>query len=460
MKNWNGQRILVLGAARQGLALARFLTRQGARVTLNDQRPVEKMASAREALSGLSVNWALGGHPLSLLDETDLVCLSGGIPLDLPIVIEAARRGLSLSNDSQIFMEAVPCRVIGITGSAGKTTTTTLVGRMAAAAVTAPRHAWIGGNIGQPLIEFLDEIQPEDTAILELSSFQLDQMTLSPQIAAVLNITPNHLDRHGTMEAYTAAKARLLEFQQAGDTAVLGRENPGAWALASRVRGNLVTFGLRHPPAGQRGTYCRDHMLWFWDGQMDQALLPLELVQLRGEHNLMNILAACALAVAAGFPAEAIQSGVRDFKGVAHRLEFIRMHRGAQWFNDSIATAPERTAAALRSFDEPVVLLLGGRDKNLPWEQLAELVRERVDHVVIFGEAAGKIQSALGGVHSGLKPYTVFTCSGLYEAVLAAAEVAEPGDVVLLSPGGTSFDEFKDFEERGECFRLWVNQLT
>ncbi|MDP3721510.1 MAG: Mur ligase family protein, partial [Anaerolineaceae bacterium] len=208
--DWNNKRVLVIGAARQGLALARFLCSRGAKVILNDKRPAEQMKSEKQLLSGLQVEWVLGEHPLSLLSRVDMVCLSGGVPLTLPLVVEAQKQKLPLSNDSQIFMEAVQAPVIAITGSAGKTTTTTLVGRIARAAAQENRRVWVGGNIGLPLVEFLDEIKPEDIVILELSSFQLEQMTRSPHIAAVLNITPNHLDRHGTMQAYTEAKARIL----------------------------------------------------------------------------------------------------------------------------------------------------------------------------------------------------------------------------------------------------------
>src|SRR5215213_1719727 len=218
--NWSGKRVLILGAARQGLALARWLSIHGARVTLSDMRSAEDLRVARESLAEYPIEWALGGHPLELLDATDVVCPSGGVPLTLPIIAEAVKRGIPLSNDSQFFMEVVPCKTIGITGSAGKTTTTTLVGNMAKNSYGD--KAYVGGNIGDPLINYVDNMQTEDVAILELSSFQLDQMTISPNIAAILNITPNHLDRHGSMEAYTAAKARILEFQSEKDSAILG----------------------------------------------------------------------------------------------------------------------------------------------------------------------------------------------------------------------------------------------
>ena len=239
---------MVLGAARQGLALARYLALHGAQVVLNDQRHENEMESAITALAELQgrtvypVRWVLGRHPLEILEAADLLCVSGGVPLTLPIVKHALERGVPVTNDSQIFLEAAPCPVVGITGSAGKTTTTTLVGRMAQAAVASalaggkPRQAWVGGNIGSPLIAILDEIAPQDLAIMELSSFQLELMTRSPQIAAVLNITPNHLDRHGSMAAYTAAKAHILAYQAPVDTAVLGRDDPGAWRAAETAR--------------------------------------------------------------------------------------------------------------------------------------------------------------------------------------------------------------------------------
>src|SRR5689334_5138327 len=243
MTDWKGRRILILGAARQGMALARWLARHEARVTLSDSRSMDELASARAALADVKIEWAAGGHPLELLNTTDILCLSGGVPLTLPIVQEAIKRGIPLSNDTQIFMEVAPCRTVGITGSAGKTTTTTLLGNMAKIAMG--EHAYVGGNIGDPLINYVDDMHADDLAILEISSFQLDQMDISPNISAVLNITPNHLDRHGTMEDYTAAKARILDFQSKDDIAVLSRDDNGSWGLRDRVKGQLYTFSLR-----------------------------------------------------------------------------------------------------------------------------------------------------------------------------------------------------------------------
>ena len=458
MKDWNGKRVLILGAARQGLALARWLSLHGAQVTLSDMRSEDELRVARESLAEYQIDWALGGHPLELLDSTDVLCLSGGVPLTLPIVAEAIKRGIPLSNDSQIFMEVVPCKTIGITGSAGKTTTTTLVGQMAKNAYGDKAH--IGGNIGDPLINYVDNMKTDDVAILEISSFQLDQMTLSPNVAAILNVTPNHLDRHGTMEDYTAAKARILEFQSEEDAAVLGRDDKGAWALLNKVRGRLYTFSLSELEQGLNGTYLDHGLLNHRDGNIHLSLIPREKILLRGEHNVLNVLAAFAIGYASGFPLDAMLKAVEDFHGVSHRLEFVRELRGVRWYNDSTATAPERSMAAIHAFDEPIVLLLGGRDKNLPWEELMKLVSERVDHVVLFGEAAEKIQKTADSLRLQENRFTVTRANGLYEAVLQAAEMAESGDIVLLSPGGTSFDEFKDFAERGERFREWVQELS
>lgn len=489
---WVGKRVIVIGAARQGLALARYLLKNGARVILNDQQPFNQLEFARQSLEDLGpdeigrLTWACGGHPLELLDEADLVCPSGGVPLTLPLIVEARRRGVPLSNDSQIFLEVCPCRVIGITGSAGKTTTTTLIGRMANAWSNLessdqpglrpfdlrPVHqVWVGGNIGLPLLSKVDQMRPDDLAVMELSSFQLEIMSRSMQVAVVLNITPNHLDRHETMEAYTAAKARIVDCQTERDVAVLCRDDAGAWGLAGRVSGQLVSFGLTHPPHGQVGTYVQGEDLFWWDGRSGRRLLPVRLIALRGQHNLLNVLAACAACAAAGVSVEAMGAGLQGFHGVPHRLEFVARWGGAAWYNDSIATTPERAMAAIRTFDEPIILLAGGRDKKLPWEDFAILVRQRVDHLIVFGEAAEKIARAVERTveqsndttrltPASERPYTIERCQGLREAVQAAARLVEPGDVVLLAPGGTSFDEFRDFEARGEAFRRWVLELS
>lgn len=460
MATWNGKHLVIVGAARQGLALARYLQQQGARVTVTDQKDENALQHVKQGLQESGIKWALGGHPLELLDQADSVAVSGGVPLEIAFIQEALRREIPLTNDSQIFLELAPCPVVGITGSAGKTTTTILVGKMVEFGLGGDA-TWVGGNIGNPLISDVEEMQPEHLAVVELSSFQLELMDLSPNIACILNITPNHLDRHGTLEAYTQAKARILDFQDGSGTAVLNREDPGSWALKDRVKGRLISFGWDKPSPAEQGTYLAGEWIKFWDGVAEVDLVPLSKIQLRGEHNRLNVLAACALGIAAGLPPTAIQKGVEDLSGVAHRLEFIRSWRGADWFNDSKATTPQGSIAAIKSFQEPLVLLAGGRDKDLPWDEFARLVLDRVRAVICFGEAADLIEKALqDALEVGGSIPPTQKCQGLREAVEAASRIIQSGDVVLLSPGGTSFDEFADFEERGEMFRKWVLELS
>jgi UDP-N-acetylmuramoylalanine--D-glutamate ligase len=499
---WQGQRVVVLGLARQGKAAARYLAERGARVRVSDVKPAEQLQGEREELAGLEIEYLLGGHPPELIEGADLLVLSGGVPADLPLAQQARQRGIRLTNDSQIFLEACPAPTIGITGSAGKTTTTALVGRMAAAHL-APlgRRAWVGGNIGRPLLSDLYSISADDWVVLELSSFQLELMSASPRVAAVLNITPNHLDRHRSMAAYQQAKAAIVEHQRPDDAVVLGRDDPNAWGLRQRAAARLFSFGL-HPEFPGSGTFVKEGAIWLRQPGSDHPVVPLADLELRGAHNLQNALAATAIAAAAAFSPQAIRSGVRGYRGEPHRLEFVAQRRGADWYDDSIATAPERSLAALRSFEEPIVLLAGGRDKDLPWEQFAREAWERVDHLILFGEAAPKIERAVReakGKASHAEPapslpraerpegersrgegrrtvdpkrddasrataraaraMTLHIVRHLHEAVEKAAELVQPGDLVLLSPGGTSFDEFADFAARGDRFQELVRAL-
>lgn len=488
MRKVRGKKVVVIGAARQGIALTRYLLKEGASVVLNDRLPSDQVSGAKEALAGEPVKWILGGHPPSLLDDADLVCISGGVPFDLPIVELAKQRDIEVTNDSQIFLEVAPCRVIGITGSAGKTTTTTLVGLIARAAVeelqdlhqrmrtvnqdflgddnglSPESKIWVGGNIGTPLLSSLDQMLEHDLAVMELSSFQLEVMKSSPEIAAILNITPNHLDRHKTMEAYSAAKARILSGQSENDVAILNSYDPATWNLANQVHGRLVSFGEQGNNELQDGAFLSADREWILisspsSGSREVSyVMRCDQVPLRGEHNLQNVLAACAISFAAGFSISAMKTGVRKFKGIPHRLELVRTWGGADWYNDSIATAPERAIAAVNSFSEPLILLAGGQDKDLPWDSFAETVLGRVKSLILFGEASEKILQVLKD-HPNATDTTILVCAGLQEAVDQAAKQVSSGDIVLLSPGGTSFDEFHDFEARGEAFRKWVMEL-
>jgi len=448
-----GKRIVVLGLARQGMALARFLAEQGASVTVSDIKTADQLAEAIKSLEGVPVKYALGGHPIELLDGCDLLCLSGGVPADLPIVVEAQKHGIALSNDAQIFVERCPAPVIGITGSAGKTTTTALTGEMLK---VSEFKTWVGGNIGNPLIADLSQMATGDKVVMELSSFQLEVMTSSPHIAAVLNITPNHLDRHPTMEAYIAAKKRALDFQDFRDVAVLGYDDATTRQLAGDARG-YVRFFSQQVEVG-RGAFVREENIVLKQDE-EQMVCAVRDLKLRGSHNVSNVLAACVLAGTAGAGVEAMAQVATSFVGVPHRLQLVRELRGVRYYDDSIATTPERLIAALRSFDEPIVLLCGGRDKHLPWEDAARLIAERVSHLILFGEMADLVKSHISNLRSPISTPEVHEPGTLENAVKVAAQVAQPGEVVLLAPGGTSFDAFKDFAERGDKFAELVNEL-
>ncbi len=449
MDSFTGKRIVILGLARQGKALARFAAEVGARVTISDLRPSTKLTAVLAELNDLAIDYVLGEHPMSLLDNTDVLVVSGGVAVDSPLVMAARERGIEVTNDSQEFMKRAPTAVIGITGSAGKTTTTALTGVIGQ---VAGRRTWVGGNIGRPLIADLHKMQPDDMVVQELSSFQLEIWTQSPHVAAVLNITPNHLDRHKTMAAYAEAKANILRFQSANDVAVLAADDPGAMALMGEVQGRLRTFSRRDEV--EDGAFVREGHIWLRNGH-ETAVCPLTDIQLRGQHNVLNVLAAVTLADSVGVPPDAMRQAIRTFRGVEHRLEPVRDRNGVRYVNDSIATAPERALAALAAFDEPLILLAGGRDKEMQWDEWTRQVAQRVKHVVLFGDLAGMLETRLA--EAGYQ--TMTRVEGLETAVLTAVRLAQPGDIVLLSPGGTSFDAFTDFAERGEYFREIVGKL-
>ena len=444
---------MVIGLARQGKALARYLVAHGAAVVISDIRTMRDLQVEMSELADLNIEYVLGEHPASLLEGSDALFLSGGVPADLPLAQQARQRGIAVLNDAQLFLEACPSNVIGITGSAGKTTTASLAARMAAIAFEGTdRRMWLGGNIGRPLLLDLEQMQAADLAVMELSSFQLELMTVSPHIAGVLNFTPDHLDRHRTMQAYAAAKQHMLVNQAADDWAVLGHGDSAVWSWREQVRGHLASFGLadiRLPDSA----YVEDGSLMLRTAGREQRVCAGEEVQLRGEHNLLNVLAACMLCGLAGIETAAMEQAARTFSGVPHRLEFVRELDGVAWYNDSIATTPDRALAAVHAFSEPLIVLLGGHDKDLPWTAFLEQVVARVAGLVAFGEAGAKIERQARELDPSLH---IERAPGLEEAVALAAGMAQPGMVVLLSPGCTSFDEFSNYEERGARFREWV----
>ncbi len=465
-------RASVLGLGREGLALTRFLCERGATVTVSDRKTEGELALALKSLEGLPATYLLGGHPLELLD-CDVLFASPGVPLDSAIIAEARRRGVQMSSESRLFGRLCPATIVGVTGSSGKTTTVTLIGEMLKG---ASRRVHVGGNIGQPLLLRLPTIAAGDMVVMELSSFQLSFWGpdldaephqelrtplypaggFSPAIGVVLNITPNHLDRHPTMDDYVAAKAKILEYQKPEDHAILNLDDQMAASLSALTPARVSYFSL-HKAVAEGAFLKGDELVLCHDGK-ESLICAVDDVRLKGRHNIANLLAACATASLLGVEVEEMAAVATTFGGVEHRLEAVRAVDGVWYFNDSIATTPERAVAALRSFTEPVVLLAGGRDKHLPWTEWAQVVSERAAGVVLFGEAGPMIESVLVGMGAKTPPH--WRTGGLADAVAKARDVAKPGQVVLFSPGGTSFDAFRDFVERGETFKLLVHELV
>lgn len=504
--DFQGLRVVILGLARQGSALARFFVASGAEVTISDAASADRLAAEIERLGDLPIKLVVGAHPIELLDSCDLLCLSGGVPAQLPIVQEAIRRGIRLSNDSLLTLQLARRRGLGpiaaITGSSGKTTTTTLVGKMLAA---SGKHTHVGGNIGAPLIDRLDRIAPGDCIVLELSSFQLELFDarwawgevaqIGPDVAAILNITPNHLDRHIDMATYASAKFNLLRCLPENATIVLNAEDavtrrvasgewrsndpplPSSWASSSDDLDALLEevgkfIAGRHSPLALFHRYESVHNgAWGKAGQLyyqGKEICQRAEVKLRGEHNISNLLAAATISGAMGATPAAMREVAVTFAGVPHRLEIVAEIKGVLWVNDSIATSPERAVAGLRSFpqdagalDQTLILLAGGKDKKLPWDDFADEVLARVDMLIGFGDAGGMIVQKVqdrAQFRQRRAPSTAVV-NRLEEAVDLAARAAEPGAIVLLAPGGTSYDAYRDFEERGEHFRRLVYAL-
>lgn len=446
-----GTRATILGLAREGTALARYLARHGVDVTVSDMRSADELAPQIQSLAGLDVRYALGGHPPEIL-ETDVVYVSPGIPPSAPPVVAARHRAVRLSSATELFFQLCPAPIIGITGSSGKTTTTTLVGEMLRA---SSRRTWVGGNIGHPLVGDLDEIAPEDCVVAELSSFQLETLPVSPHIAVLLNLTPDHLDRHATFADYRAAKLSILRHQSGRDAAILNYDDPLTSTLSSETQAQVYGFSLHEALAGA-GAFVRDTILTLRLDDRELPLLPASELGLRGAHNVANVLAAALASALEGADRHQIADVARDFTGVAHRLEIVAEGRGLTFVNDSIATSPARSRAGLLAFERPVILLAGGRHKSLPLDDWAELVRQGVRTLVVFGEAAAVLEDAVRS--AGAPPPEIRCADNLDDAFAAAVRDADRGSVILLSPACTSFDAFDDYTKRGEAFRELVRE--
>lgn len=463
---YRGKRVAVLGLGLSNLAVVHFLLGRGADVTVYDQRGPAGLGERYTALAGAPVRWRLG--PAYLADLAgdgpfDQLFLTPGIRKDLPEIAAARRAGAEIDSEMGLFFRFCRAPIVGVTGSAGKTTTTTLTGRILA---RSGRPVFVGGNIGEPLLPRLDEIGPDALVVVELSSFQLQVMSRSPRVAVFLNIRPNHLDMHSSFEEYMDAKKNILRFQPSDGAAILNADDPSVAGLAAETPAPAYHFSRER--ILERGAFVRDGQAVLRGFPAlagvaggESAAGPLAEIPLLGAHNVSNVLAALAAGAACGIPPGPAWEAVRAFRGVEHRLEFVREKGGARFYNDSIATAPDRAEAALDSFDSPIVLIAGGYDKKIPFNGLGEKLVDRVRLLVLLGQTAPKIRRAVeeAAARRGVAGPDIREASDFPAAVRLAAGGARPGEVVLLAPACASYDMFNNYEERGRLFKSLVHQL-
>ena len=450
MMELKGKKVLVVGLGKSGLAAAIFLRRRGAQVTVSDIRSAEALAKDIPALLEEGINVEAGGHGLLTFRRQDLIVVSPGVPLDTPELAQAKSFGRPIIGELELAARFLKGKILAVTGSNGKTTTTSLLGEILEKAGIA---TLVGGNIGVPVVALIDDSSDATWSVLEVSSFQLESTEqFHPAIAVILNITPDHLDRHGNFENYALAKERIFAAQDEHDFVVLNADNVRAAAAAKRSKAQVYWFSLEHTV--EQGAWVEGGEILFRSAKdaAPETVMPLSKIPLKGEHNVENVLAAVCAARLAGAPVEAVSSGVEQFKAVEHRLEYVATLNGVEVYNDSKATNVDATAKAIAAFPGNIHLILGGKDKNSDYTELSDLLRSRVKAVYTIGSAAAKIESQLRGV------VTIHSCETLEKAVSAIAAAAHPGDVVLLAPACSSFDQFESYEHRGRVFKELVNE--
>ncbi|MFZ0298026.1 MAG: UDP-N-acetylmuramoyl-L-alanine--D-glutamate ligase [Candidatus Sulfotelmatobacter sp.] len=448
------KRVLVVGLGKSGVASALFLKAHGARVTVSDTKSGDELRNEIPALLDHGITVETGGHGERTFRGQDLIVVSPGVPVDSPMLVQARAMSEAVIGEIELAAQFLPGPIVAITGSNGKTTTTTLTGEILTAGGVP---TLVGGNIGTPAISLAERATRETAIVLEVSSFQLETIqTFHPKIAVVLNVTPDHLDRHRTFESYVDAKARIFENQRGDDFAVLNEDDPTCVTMAARTKAQVFWFSRQKEV--KLGAWVRDGNILFRDGRGQREILQVSEIPLKGAHNLENVLAAVCAGALMGCAPEKIRQAVRDFKAVEHRLEFVATIRGVDYYNDSKATNVDATIKALESFPANIHLILGGKDKGSDYSVLNELLRQRVKRVYTIGAAAGKIESQIASPKSG--NVEVVHAETLENAVRKANAVAEPGDVVLLAPACASFDQFKNYEQRGQMFKEIVRGLA
>lgn len=450
-----GKRVAFIGAGVAHRELIELFAKAGAKVTLCDQRTLAEFEEYGNNLLSLGVRLALGDNYLDGLTGQQMILRTPGFEFYTPQLQAAGRAGAQITSEIELFFEHCPCRMVGVTGSDGKTTTTSLIAAMYEA---DGRRVHLGGNIGRAMLPLVDSIKPDDIAVVELSSFQLISMRRSPDIAVVTNVTPNHLDHHKDMNEYVDAKRNILNWQKPGSVAVLGYENPITRAMQKDVIGQARWFS-RMREVREGAFLAEDDILYLAEKGTLIPVVHKQEVSLRGAHNIENLLAAFA-ALRDEVKLASLQTVARSFKGVAHRIEPVRTLHGVQWFNDSIATSPTRVIAGLRSFDQKLIVLAGGYDKNIPFDPLIPEVLAHGKLIILMGPTAKKIDALLRAhpdfAASGLQ---ILHAENLPAAVRLAHTNAQEGDIVLLSPACASFDAYPNFEARGNHFKQLVQAL-
>jgi UDP-N-acetylmuramoylalanine--D-glutamate ligase len=446
----NNKRVLVVGLGKSGVASAVFLKSRGARVTVSDSKPEAELRDEILLLLEHGITVETGGHGDRTFRGQDLIVVSPGVAVDAPQLALARNLGEPIIGEIELAAQFLAGSIVAITGANGKTTTTSLAGEIVAA---GKFPTLVGGNIGAPAIGLVDRAGPATWTVLEVSSFQLETIVeFRPRIAVILNITPDHLDRHKTFINYVNAKARVFENQRQDDFTVLNADDPTTAGLSDRTRAQLFWFSRKKEV--EKGAFARGAHLYFRDGHNERQIMPLTELPLKGAHNLENVLAAVSIGMLVGCQPGQIRQAVRNFKAVEHRLEFVARVAGVDYYNDSKATNVDATIKALESFPANIHLILGGKDKGSDYTVLHELLRQRVKRVYTIGAAATKIESQIQGAAEIVQAET------LENAIRRASESAVPGDVILLAPACASFDQFRSYEHRGKVFKEVVHSLA
>jgi len=446
--------VAVIGMGVSNTPLIRMLLREGIKVTVCDRSPREKLAEQAAELESLGAKLYLGEDYLNKIHKFDVIFRTPGLSPNTPQLQKAVSKGCQLTSEMEVFFTLCPCPIIAVTGSDGKTTTTTLIAEFLE---EAGHTVFVGGNIGKPLLPDVDGITAQDFVVVELSSFQLMTMEHSPHIAVFTNLSPNHLDYHHTMEEYTQAKMNIYWHQSPQDRAIFNADNDVTRSLSKNAPGAVTLFSRRQRL--EEGVCLRDDTIWLTNGMGSREVLPVSMIRLPGWHNVENYMAAIA-AVDGLVPDKCVRAVAQRFTGVEHRMELVREVDGVRWFNDSIGSSPSRTIAGLRGFEEKVILIAGGYDKHIPFDELGEEIIKRVKCIVLTGDTAQKIRTAIEKA-DGYDPehLSIREADDLAAAVVLAAQAAVEGDTVVLSPACAAFDQFKNFMERGNAFKSIVNRL-